>query len=165
MNQKPLVATIGATCLFMVLILVHFVQAQTPEDEASIRQIIMEQEDAWNKGDATAYSAHFQEDSISTIIVGAVFNGRSALEERVAQIFATIFKNSVISNQVNTIRFLRSDVALMDMTTEMTGFQALPPGVKASPDGVLRTSMLQVMVKENNEWWVAAFHNVDVKTP
>jgi hypothetical protein len=41
----------------------------------------------------------------------------------------------------------------------------LPPGVKASEDKILRTSMLQVLMKGNDEWSVAAFHNVDVKVP
>jgi uncharacterized protein (TIGR02246 family) len=97
--------------------------------------------------------------------MGTVFYGRSALQERVSAIFATVFKNSVLTHKIQKIRFVRPDVAIVDITTEMTGYRALPPGVKASADGKLRTSMLQVMVKQHGAWWVNAFHNVDVKTP
>ena len=163
-----LLKIVGAGCLLAVLNL-NPLQAQstqvTLKDEARINQILKEQEVAWNCGDATAYTAHFQQNSISTIIVGAVFDGRKSLAERVSQILTTIFKNSTLTQKVQSIRFVRPDVALVALTTEMTGFQALPPGVTASADGALRTSMLQVMVKKNNDWWVAAFHNVDVKTP
>lgn len=164
-----LLKIVGAGCLLAVLNLTHPLQAQTiqatAEDEARIHQIIKEQEAAWNRGDATAYTAHFQRDSIATIIVGTVFDGRKSLEERVDQILTTLFKNSTLTHKVQSIRFVRPDVALVALTTEMTGFQALPPGVTASADGALQTSMSQVMVKKNNDWWVAAFHNVDVKTP
>ena len=51
------------------------------------------------------------------------------------------------------------------METEITDYKGLPPGVKASKDEILRTCMLQVMVKDNGEWKVNAFHNVDVKVP
>jgi uncharacterized protein (TIGR02246 family) len=154
-------------CLLLVFAACISAQAQSKQssNEALIRRVVLDQENAWNRGDAKAYCAHFQEDSISTIIMGTVFHGRSALQERVAAIFATVFKNSVLTHKIQTIRFVRPDVAVVDITTEMAGYRALPPGVKASTDGKLRTSMLQVMVKQHGAWWVNAFHNVDVKTP
>jgi hypothetical protein len=47
----------------------------------------------------------------------------------------------------------------------MRGFKALPPGVHAPADGALRTRLLQVMRKERGDWWIAAYHNIDVKGP
>jgi uncharacterized protein (TIGR02246 family) len=140
-------------------------QSSRISDEARIGQIIMEQESAWNEGNAKKYSSRFQEDGSFTIIVGVAYDNRRALEERVAQIFATIFKNSKLSQKINRIRFIRADVAVVDIETEMTGYKNLPPGVKAFSEGKLRTSMLQVMVKEHGDWWIAAFHNIDVKIP
>ncbi|MCA1588927.1 MAG: SgcJ/EcaC family oxidoreductase [Acidobacteria bacterium] len=157
-------------CLFVLsLIAPVYMLAQAPNkksaDEANIRQIILEQESAWNAGNAKEYSSSFQEDGVFTIITGSVFYSRRALEERVAQIFATVFKNSKLSQKIKNIRFVRKDIAIVNIETEMTGYQALPPGVKASADGRLRTSMLQLMAKERGKWRIAAFHNVDVKTP
>jgi hypothetical protein len=47
----------------------------------------------------------------------------------------------------------------------MTGYNALPPGVRAAADGTVQTRLQQVMVKEHGDWWIAAYHNVDVKAP
>jgi uncharacterized protein (TIGR02246 family) len=154
-------------CLLLVAAFCISTQAQSKKssNEALIRQIILDQESAWNRGDAKAYCDRFLEDSISTIIMGTVFHGRRAFEERVAAIFATVFKNSVLTHKIQNIRFVGSNVAVVDITTEMVGYRALPPGVRGSVDGKLRTSMLQVMVKQHGRWWVSAFHNVDVKTP
>ena len=134
-------------------------------DDARIRQIIAEEESAWNRGDAQAYGSHFEEEGGFTNVLGTVFYGRHAFEERHAQILATVFKNTVLSMIVQKIRFIRPDVALVDIDTEMRGFKALPPGVHAPADGALRTRLLQVMSKERGDWWIAAYHNIDVKGP
>ena len=134
-------------------------------DDARIRQIIAEEESAWNRGDAQSYASHFQEEGGFTNVLGAVYYGRHAFEERHAQIFATVFKNTVLAMIVQKIRFIRPDVALVDVDTEMRGFKALPPGVHAPADGALRTRLLQVMSKERDDWWIAAYHNIDVKGP
>jgi uncharacterized protein (TIGR02246 family) len=135
------------------------------KDEEKIHQIIKEQESAWNKGDAKEYVQSFMEEGTFTIITGTVFHKQSDLEKRVAFIFSTFFKNSKLTQKVNQIRFIYDNAAIVEIETEMIDFKGLPPGVGDSKDKILRTSMLQVMVKINNEWKVAAFHNVDVKIP
>ncbi len=135
-----------------------------PDDEARIRRIIQEQEVGWNQGNARKYCARFQEDSSLTSILGSVYYGRATVEERMAEIFAGVFKSSRISKKVQRIRFVGENVAIVDIDTEVRGFKSLPPGVKASPDGVLRTRLQEVMVEENRTWSVVALHNVDVKT-
>jgi uncharacterized protein (TIGR02246 family) len=134
-------------------------------DEARIRQIIAEEESAWNRADAKAYGSRFEEDGGFTNVLGAVYYGRRAFEERHAAIFATVFKDTLVSMRVQKIRFIRPDVAVVDIDTEMTGFKALPPGIHAPADGVLRTRLQQVMSKERGDWWIAAYHNIDVKGP
>jgi uncharacterized protein (TIGR02246 family) len=134
-------------------------------DETRIRQLIAEEESAWNRGDAKAYASHFDEEGGFTNVLGTVYYGRRAFEERHAEIFATVFRNTVLSMKVQKIQFIRPDVAVVDIDTEMTGFKALPPGVHAAADGALRTRLQQVMSKEGGDWWIAAYHNIDVKGP
>jgi hypothetical protein len=55
------------------------------------------------------------------------------------------------------------EVAIVDVDTEVTGFGKIPPGVAKQSDGVLRTRLQQVFVKYEGEWWIEAYHNVDVK--
>ena len=42
-------------------------------DETTIRKIISDATEAWNRGDATAYSQHFQEEGGFTNVLGMVF--------------------------------------------------------------------------------------------
>src|SRR5437763_9979564 len=93
-------------------------------DDARIRQIIAEEESAWNRGDAQAYASHFEEEGGFTNVLGTVYHGRHEFEERHAQLFATVFKNTVLTMIVQKIRIIRPDVALLDVDTEMRGYQA-----------------------------------------
>src|SRR5262245_5959215 len=53
-------------------------QAISKEDEAAIRKIVQAEVEAWNRGDATAYSNHFAGDGTFTNIRGQFFNGYDA---------------------------------------------------------------------------------------
>jgi uncharacterized protein (TIGR02246 family) len=132
-------------------------------DEARLRQVISEQESAWNRGNAQDYCARFQANGAFTALTGTTYDSRDAFQARVTATLAGVFSGSTISYKVRNVRFVRPDVAIVNVDTETSAFKALPPGVQASADGKFRTSTLQLMVKERGEWWVAAFHNVDVK--
>jgi uncharacterized protein (TIGR02246 family) len=152
--------------LFLFLIS-SVVSAQTSDtnndNDLIIQQIIKDQEEGWNNGDAKQYSRSFGEEGVFTIITGATFHSRGSLEERVAFILAGFFKNSTLTQKIVKIDFIADNIAVVEIETEMTGFKSLPPGVKVSADQKLRTSMLQVLKKSNEAWKVVAFHNVDVK--
>src|SRR5437588_12598883 len=87
-------------------------------DEARIRQIIAEEESAWNRGDARAYASHFEEEGGFTDVLGSVYYGRREFEERQGGVFATVFKNTVLSMIVQKMRFVGPDVALVEVDTE-----------------------------------------------
>ncbi|MDL2719015.1 MAG: SgcJ/EcaC family oxidoreductase [Acidobacteriota bacterium] len=134
-------------------------------EEASIRKVIDAEEDAWNRGDAKKFAARFQEEGSFTDVFGAVSRGRAELEKRQVELFSSLFKGSRLALKVRRVRFLRPDVAIVDIDTEVSGFKKLPPTVYVDLEKVLRTRLQQVMVKTGTDWMVAAFHNVDVKTP
>ena len=134
-------------------------------EEASIRKVIDAEEDAWNRGDAKAFAARFQEDSAFTDVFGAVSHTRAELEKRQVEFFTSLFKGSRLALKVRKVRFLRPDVAIVEIDTEVSGFHKLPPVVYVDAEKVLRTRLQQVMAKTGTNWMVAAFHNVDVKTP
>lgn len=133
--------------------------------EISIRKVIDAEEDAWNRGDAKAFAARFQEEGTYTDVFGAVSRSRAELEKRQVEFFSSLFKGSRLALKVRRVRFLHPDVAIVDIDTEVSGFKKLPPTVYLDLEKVLRTRLQQVMVKTGTEWMVAAFHNVDVKTP
>jgi uncharacterized protein (TIGR02246 family) len=139
--------------------------AVTAAEEPLIRKVIDAEEDAWNRGDVKAFAARFQEEGSFTDIFGAVSRGRKELESRHAALFASYFKGSLLALKVRKVRFLHPDVAIVDIDTEVTGFHKPPPAIHVDAEKVIRTRLVQVMVKAGNEWAIASFHDVDVKTP
>ena len=139
--------------------------AETAAEEARIRKVVDAEEDAWNRGDAKAFAARFQEDGAFTDVFGAVSRTRAELEKRQVEFFTSLFKGSRLALKVRRVRFLRPDVAIVEIDTEVSGFRKLPPVVYVDAEKVLRTRLQQVMAKTGTNWMVAAFHNVDVKTP
>lgn len=117
---------------------------------------------AWNRGDARGFTENFHEDGSFTNIAGTVIRGRKDFEQRIAHLFATIFRGSELKTAIRRLRFLRVDIAVADVDSDISCFHGLPPGVSAH-DGVLRTRQLWVLVKEDGQWAMTAFHNVDFK--
>jgi len=132
-------------------------------DEERIHAIIRDQQDAWNRGDAKAFAAHFDESGTFTNILGEVYYGHGPFEDRHTRILSTIFKGSSVCMTVRRLHFPASGIAVVDIDTEIAGYQALPPGVRPTTAGVLQTRLLEVLVRRHNEWSVVAYHNVDLK--
>jgi uncharacterized protein (TIGR02246 family) len=107
-------------------------------------------------------SDHFAEDGSFTNIFGTVRYGREAFKQRHIEIIQTIFKGTSVKSSIAKLRFLRSDVAIADVSGEMTGFAKVPPGLPVGSDGILRFKLLLVLVKDNGEWWITEYHNVAV---
>ena len=137
--------------------------AQGPsKDEAAIRSIVQSEAEAWNRGDAEAFGAHYAENGDFTNVIGQQLYGRKAFVAQHALIFSTIYKGSHNEFTVSKITFLRPDVALVDIDGTLSGATAMPPGLKANEDGTMHVKLLEVMTKEKDSWVVAAFHNVNV---
>ncbi len=134
-------------------------------DSAHIQAIIADQVTAWNVGDAKAFSKSFADDGSFTNIRGTVFYGHQAFEERHAEIFRTFFKGSKLVMFVTRLRFVKPDVAIVDIATELSDLQSAPPGVALGPDDTIRTRLQEVFVRNGGVWWIASYHNVDIKAP
>ena len=136
---------------------------QFTSEEAQIRAIIARQVAAWNAGDGKAFSASFAPDGSFTNIRGTVFYGHRAFEDRHVEIFRTFFRGSKLVMSPTRIRFVRPDVAIVDVATELSELRGPPPGVRPGADGRIRTRLQEVFVKGGSEWRVESYHNVDVK--
>ena len=132
------------------------------QNEVTIRAIVQSQADAWNRGDAEAFAAHYAEDGSFTNVIGQQLYGRKAFIAQHAMIFSTIYKDSFNTFSVGKIAFVRPDVAIVDIDGILSGAKTLPPGLKPMPDGALHVKLQEVMTREGNDWRIAAFHNVAV---
>jgi uncharacterized protein (TIGR02246 family) len=107
-------------------------------------------------------SDHFAEDGSFTNIFGTVRFGREEFKQRHIEIAQTIFKGTSVKNSIAKLRFVRPDVAIVDISGEMTGFAKIPQGLPVGRDGILRFKLLEVLIKEKGKWWITEYHNVAV---
>jgi uncharacterized protein (TIGR02246 family) len=128
--------------------------------ENEIRELLAELIDAWRRGDAAAYGARFQAGGTFTNVFGAFHVGREEFDRRHEEVFRGIFRGSTVTMDIRKLRFLRPDVAVLDLDTGLFGAKLRPPGVEAGADGELRASLLMVLTKEGGRWEIAAYHNV-----
>src|SRR5215813_12918052 len=95
-------------------------QPVTPNEDA-IRNWLSDYTDAWNKHDARALALLFSEDADFVGGSGGVFRGRAQIERLMAEEFSTSLKEWELANAIEDIRFLKSDIAIVNGTYEATG--------------------------------------------
>jgi uncharacterized protein (TIGR02246 family) len=137
--------------------------AQPSPDETAIRNIIQVETDTWKKGDAVGYSRAFSLTGTFTNIRGQFFIGHPAFLKQHEVIFAGIFKNTTVQQDIVSLKFIRPDVAVVETLTTVAGVAQGPPGVALDDKGRFHTRLLQVVAKEDGQWKVVSYHNVDVK--
>ncbi len=134
----------------------------TSSDEVAIHAVVQEQADAWNRGDAEAFAAHYAENGSFTNVIGQQIYGKPGFVKQHAMIFSTIYKGSHNEFSIGKITFIRPDVAVVDIDGALSGATRFPPGLKPGPDGALHVKLQEVMTREHGKWQIAAFHNVAV---
>jgi uncharacterized protein (TIGR02246 family) len=76
---------------------------------------------AWDRHDAEAFVEGFAEDVDFTNVFGLLVQGRAAVAAAHAAIFKGMFSDSTLALTDTRIRFIRDDVAAVDVRWEMTG--------------------------------------------
>ena len=84
--------------------------------------------------------------------------GQAEIEKFLAAGFATRLKAATWKPVSTSIRFIRPDVAIVHVTSEISGFLN-PDGSTAPPHNELS---IRVFQKDSGFWRVAAFHNTAV---
>jgi uncharacterized protein (TIGR02246 family) len=152
--------------LFVVPIVALATQlsAQSSSDTAAVRSIIANEIASWNRGDAVGYSRDFAATGTFTNIRGQFFTGYAGYLKQHEVIFAGIFKNSTLVQDVVSLQFVRPDVAIVETVTAVAGAAHSPAGVTRDEKGRIRTRLLQVVAKDGGVWKIITYHNVDVKS-
>lgn len=123
--------------------------------EQPIHEILNQMETAWNRSDSASFAALFAEDATLIQIFGGQLDGRAAIEGSHRVIFDTIYKGSHASFQVQSIRFLRPDVAVV-FTRARVKFQ------ENNQPRELETRPTMVVVNERDQWQIVAFQNTRI---
>jgi uncharacterized protein (TIGR02246 family) len=138
--------------------------AQVAVSEA-VDQLLEELVEAWNAGDARAYGARFCPDATFTNTDGSVDLGRDELVRHAGDAFQGILAGTKLSLAVRKLRLVRPDVAVVDLDLRISGVPVSPPAASDGPasdgpGGDVRTSLMLVLLEEDDRWQITAHHNV-----
>jgi uncharacterized protein (TIGR02246 family) len=128
------------------------------DQESGIQALFKQFVESWNRHDPRGVSLVFSPDADFTNWRGQHVRGRAAIEERLHPMFSgPIFQNSIVSGQVRTIRFLRPDIAVVDIDWEMTGARTAEGSPRPKRQGLLDW----VCEKRGQDWQIVVFHDTD----
>ncbi len=131
-----------------------------PEDIAAINALLAENVVALNKHDSIGASKQYMADAEFTNVTGIQVKGAADIEKFLAAGFATRLKAATWRPLNITVRFIRPDVAIVHVTSEISGF--LKPDDSTAPPH--KELSIRVFQKDSGAWRVAAFHNTTVAT-
>ena len=144
-----------------LLFLSAFAQTGTKTEDDAIRAVMDRFMDAWNHHDVHAFAAVFAEDADFTNVQGKSASGRAKIEEFHTRPFATLFKDSHQKYTDIKLRYLRPDIAAVDVHWEMAGATDAQGNPRPLRHGLLNL----IMMKNDGQWQIVVMHNMDLAPP
>ena len=112
----------------------------------------------FNQKDPKETAKFWAEDGDYVTHLGALLHGRQELEKYFQTVFTQYYQTAQNKLFEPSIRFIKPDVAAVDVKWEVTG--------ATSPDGkpisAFKGIMVWTMTKENGQWFIKIMHNVDL---
>jgi uncharacterized protein (TIGR02246 family) len=135
----------------------HHETTTNPADEAAVCELYQQLMDGWNRGSGDAFAAVFTEGGDLVAFDGTHFKGRKEIAPFHQQLFDKWMKGSRLVGQVEHVRFLSPDVALL----HAVGGTVMRDKTEPSPE----RDSIQTLVttRQNGEWRLAAFQNTRVR--
>jgi uncharacterized protein (TIGR02246 family) len=156
--RSLIVLTAIAACSLTALAQGSQKPAPQAQDEAAIRENVRKMEEGWNTKNGTLFSEPYAEDADGVAIGGFVVKGHDVIEKVHWDMFRGAFKGSTISLKVKQLRFLRPDVALV----QIDNTNKLQQGEVTHEYSSVITL---VMTREAERWKIASFQNTIAEPP
>jgi uncharacterized protein (TIGR02246 family) len=128
---------------------------QYSEDEAAIRNVIMQMTEYFNNHDAKAMASVFTIDGDLVNVYGVRLSRQSTIEAGLARMIRSDVPTATLKTVDVEVRFIRPDVAIAHVTNELS--DQATPGEQPVPQH--HELSIRVFVKETGVWRVGAFHN------
>ncbi len=121
-------------------------------NEKQIRKLYENFTAAWNSHEASVMGPMYTIDADHIEPDGTVAKGRLEVGELLVKQHATVFKDTQLELTVETVWFIRGDVALVDGTYSISGIRGLDGNEIPARGGHLTS----VLIKEREKWGIAA---------
>jgi uncharacterized protein (TIGR02246 family) len=128
------------------------------EEQGALLEIVSKLEQAWNKGDSLAWTSQFTDDADFIHVLGGFFHGSRDIEHGHRTIFDTIYKGSHNRFQVEKVRFLRPDVAVVFIRANLLWY------LNGKEQHIQARPTLVAEKKTAGEWKIAVFQNTMINT-
>ena len=128
-------------------------------DEQALRGPVTHLEERWNAGDGEGWASVFADDAGLVPVDGQYALGREAAARAHVRLFDTVYRGSHNVGQVDRVRLLRPDVAIVTVNWRLT---YTPPGA-ASQEARARNTL--VCVKDQGRWRIAEYQNTSILPP
>lgn len=142
-------------------------------DEEAVRSVVNAFPDAWNRHDMDAIGALFAEDADFVNVTGTYWKGRESIQLNHAFTHGAvpidsagvtvpkgiygIFKTSTLHFKQIDVRFLRKDVAVAHIQTELLG--------DARTKNPRQTLVVMILTREGGRWLIAVAQNTEINRP
>ncbi|HSL20351.1 MAG TPA: SgcJ/EcaC family oxidoreductase [Vicinamibacterales bacterium] len=123
------------------------VRAANTADKEQITAIVDAWEKAWNSHDMRALARLFHEEGVWILWTGAVWKGRTAIEDGHAAVHKTVFRNSIQRERIEELTFPGPDVAVVRFYSTLTGDER-------APDKIIRSRKILIVTKRDGAWKV-----------
>jgi uncharacterized protein (TIGR02246 family) len=134
----------------------------TPETPATeVARLLETLARGWNAGSGATYASAFAEDADFINIIGMHARGRDLIARGHDELLSTIFRGTRMTAVVDSVRFLRPDVATVEATLSLQRADGQPftfsdPSRPPMP----HTRAGYVATKERGTWSIAVFRNM-----
>jgi uncharacterized protein (TIGR02246 family) len=123
-------------------------------DEAAIRALLDQFIEGWNEASGARLARPFARDAEFINIMGLRVRGRDLIARGHDELFETVFFGTRLSGGVESVRFLRPDVAYADGVLNLQNLDG-------SPHNMLdRALPAFIATKENGVWSILIFRNM-----
>lgn len=127
----------------------------TANREAELSGLIDTFVAGWNAGSGERLASAFAPDADFTNVMGLHARGRDVIARGHDEILATVFRGTRLEATINQIRYLRPDVAAMDVTLTLRGADGQP--LAMLPGG---SSAGLIATRDAATWAIAVFRNM-----
>lgn len=158
-REAPTEAMEGAAALASSPESASFLTVAPPSMERGIEALIESAQAAWNAMDGIAYGAHFAEDAEVINPPGAIVSGRTVIANTHVFLFNPNdgpFRGSTSASVIRRIVPLTGTMAIVDATTNLTGYASTPNGLVEWAPGVVRTRNRMLVVRNGARWEIQA---------
>ncbi len=144
------------TCAFILFATMLLAQ-NSSSDEVAIKEIIKQQEAAWNKQDWENFSSYFTDDATLINPVGQFWKGRNDIVEHFKLLSDCCLSPVSLRFEFKNARFITTDIAIVYIEgTAIANKDYDVPFHQYKKGETDYTMMTNIYTRQNNEWKITA---------